>query len=64
MFWGAFTAREPEANERNMTKLGRWYREGRLRPHVSETYPLERAGEALRAILDRRATGKLVLTVS
>ena len=64
VFWGAFTAREPEANERNMTKLGRWYREGRLRPHVSETYPLERAGEALRAILDRRATGKLVLTVS
>jgi hypothetical protein len=29
---------------------------------VSGRYPLERAGEALRAMIDRKAVGKLVIT--
>jgi len=62
VFWGAFTAREPEVNRSNLDKLGRWYRDGKIKPHVSATYPLERAADALNAILDRKATGKIVLT--
>ena len=35
---------------------------GDLRPHVSGRYPLERAGEALRLLIDREAVGKVVVT--
>lgn len=62
VFWGAFTFREPETNAANLAKLGKWYESGRIQPHVCATYPLERAPEALRAILARKAQGKIVLT--
>jgi NADPH2:quinone reductase len=35
---------------------------GDLRPHVSGRFPLERAGEALRLLIDRKAVGKVVIT--
>ena len=37
--------------------------EGFVRPIVGERFPLERAAEALHAIDERRATGKVVLDV-
>lgn len=63
VFWGSFVAREPERNQANVEQLMTWWREGRLRPHVSETFPLERAGEAIRHIADRKALGKIVVTI-
>jgi NADPH2:quinone reductase len=61
VFWGAFTARDPARNRANVDELLRWYGEGRVRPHVSATYPFERAAEALRALAERRVKGKVVL---
>lgn len=61
VFWGAFAAREPEANARNLERLGDWFEQGKLRPHVCATLPLERAGEALRMVIDRKAKGKIIL---
>jgi len=63
VFWGAFVGREPDRHRRNVEELVDWWRTGRLRPHVSSTYPLERAGEALRELVDRKAKGKVVVTV-
>jgi NADPH:quinone reductase len=62
VFWGAFTKREPEQNRANTERLMKWLREGRLRPLVSEVYPLERAAEALQALVERKAIGKLVVS--
>jgi NADPH2:quinone reductase len=61
VFWGAFTGREPERNRANIAELFRWFMEGKLRPYVSSTYPLARAGEALKEISERRAKGKIVV---
>jgi NADPH2:quinone reductase len=44
------------------TLLG-WLTEGRLDPHVSQTFPLEEAPRALLALKARKTTGKVVLTV-
>ena len=46
-----------------MQQLGRWYADGKLDPHVSQTYPLERAADALTAMANRQVKGKVVLTV-
>ena len=62
VFWGEFTRREPDRFAEAMRQLGRWFAEGRIRPHVSETFPLERAAEALTMMANRRVTGKVVLT--
>jgi NADPH:quinone reductase-like Zn-dependent oxidoreductase len=43
--------------------LSEWVADGRLRPVVAETFPLERGADAHRFILERRNVGKVVLTV-
>jgi NADPH:quinone reductase-like Zn-dependent oxidoreductase len=63
VFWGAFAARDPKANAAHVEQLFRWWSEGRISPRVSATYPLERGGEAIRALAERRAIGKLVVEV-
>jgi NADPH2:quinone reductase len=63
VFWGAFVGRQRERHRANVAELMEWWRAGKLRPHVSSTYPLERAGEAIRELADRRAQGKVVVTV-
>jgi NADPH2:quinone reductase len=62
VFYGAMTAREPEKNKAISNQLIEWVAAGALQPHVAGRYPLERAGEALRALIDRKAVGKLVIT--
>jgi len=63
VFWGAFVGREPERNQANVAELLSWWQAGKLHPHVSRTYPLERASEAIRELADRRAKGKVVVTI-
>ena len=63
VFWGAFAARDPKANSAHVEQLFRWWHEGRIAPKISATFPLERAGEAIAALRDRRAVGKLVVTL-
>ena len=64
VFWGEFTRREPQRFQAAMDKLGRWFAEGKLKPHVSATFPLERAADALTLMADRKVKGKVVLTVA
>ena len=63
VFWGDFARREPKAFAESVRQLGTWYREGKLRPHVSQTLPLAQAAEALKLMAARKVKGKLVLTV-
>ena len=63
VFWGGFLARDPERNAAHVEQLFRWWDEGKIAPRIGATYPLERAGEAIAALRDRRAIGKLVVTL-
>ena len=64
VFWGQFTALEPQEHLANMNQLTGWYEEGKLKAPVTEVLPLERGQEALETILARKATGKIALTTS
>jgi NADPH2:quinone reductase len=61
VFWGAFIAREPKVSYENFQQLFDWFEQGKLLPHVSHRYPLADAAQALRDMLERKATGKLIL---
>jgi len=63
VYWEAFAKRDPERNRSNFEAMLHWFSDGRLRPHISETYPLDQVPAAMNALLSRRTTGKLIITV-
>lgn len=63
VFWGAAVARDPKAHAQNVKELFDLYKAGKIRPHVSNAYPLEKAPDAIRELMDRKAQGKVVVTM-
>ena len=63
VFWGAFVANEPVVHQQNLAELMALYETGKLRPEVSQVYPLDRAAEGITALAERRALGKVVVTL-
>ena len=61
VFWGSFTGREPDRNRQDLAELAGWLNESKVKPHISATYPLEGAAQALQDMLDRKVKGKVVL---
>jgi NADPH2:quinone reductase len=61
VFYGSMTAREPEKRDAVVGELIELTASGKLRPHVSGRYKLEDAPKALRALIDRKALGKMVI---
>ena len=61
VLWGNFAKAEPGRNAANIAELLTWYGEGRLRPHISESYPLARFLDGLGRVMSRQARGKVVI---
>jgi NADPH2:quinone reductase len=64
VFWGDYARREPARLLADVVTLLGWLRAGKVKPEISAVYPLERGAEAIQALLDRKATGKLVITMT
>lgn len=62
LYWGSYRKHRPDLVADGFAELFAWHRDGRLRPHVSETLDLAQAAAALDLIKSRRSTGKVVLT--
>jgi NADPH2:quinone reductase len=60
-FWLVHVVQRPYLLAEAVTDLMQLIADGSIRPIVGETYPLERAADAHRALLDRSSVGKLVL---
>ena len=58
---GGLGMNEPEQAAANMRELLRLAGEGKLRPYISHRFPLERAADALQAVIDRKIIGKGVI---
>ncbi|WP_370600508.1 NADPH:quinone oxidoreductase family protein [Pseudomonas nitroreducens] len=63
VFWGSFAQRQPQDNAANFQQLFSWFAEGKIRPLVSQTFPLEKAADAINHLGQRKAVGKVVVTV-
>jgi NADPH2:quinone reductase len=63
VFWGAFVAREPVANAANVAELMALYAAGKIKPHVSATFALADGAAAIQHLMDRKATGKVVIAI-
>ncbi|MFN0315840.1 MAG: NADPH:quinone oxidoreductase family protein [Burkholderiales bacterium] len=62
VFWGAFTRTEAERNRGNNQELMRMFSAGKVKPHIHATYPLEQAAQALNDVVQKKVSGKVVLT--
>jgi NADPH2:quinone reductase len=61
VFWGSFMEREARHYQENIQELLSWFTQGKLKPHISATYPLEHAAQALNDVMSRKVKGKVVL---
>jgi NADPH:quinone reductase len=62
VFWGNFVKAEPAVFAENMRELLAWVQEGRIRTEVSERVSLRDTPTALKRLMKRQATGKVVIT--
>jgi NADPH2:quinone reductase len=63
VYWGAYRTREPEIFRDGFAELTRWWSEGKLKPHVSQVFPLAEAPRALAMLESRQSTGRLVIDI-
>ena len=59
---GAFAKKDPARHKANAAEVWKWMAAGKIKPHISAIYPLERAADALNALTARKVAGKVVLT--
>ncbi|WP_431470923.1 NADPH:quinone oxidoreductase family protein [Sphingosinithalassobacter sp. LHW66-3] len=64
VFWGAFAARDPKANQDHVERLFRLWSEGRIAPKVTEVFAFADGGDAIAKMAARKAIGKLVVRVA
>jgi NADPH2:quinone reductase len=63
VFWGEWTSRFPALHAANVAALFALYLDGKIKPAVTEHYPLARGAEAIARLGARAARGKIVVTV-
>ena len=63
VFWGAMAARDPKHAAESLQEVLNMISKGAIKPHVSEHFKLADAGKAIRLLMDRKAKGKVVVTV-
>lgn len=61
-YWGAYALHNPAVMQKSLQTLLGWYAEGKLKPHVDRTLPLDDAADALNLLANRESKGKIVLT--
>lgn len=63
VFWGAFFERDRAESNKIVEQLLQWWSIGKINPHVSHVWPLERGSEAITCLSSRSAVGKIVVTI-
>ena len=59
---GQFAKKDPARHKANAAEVWKWMAQGKIKPHISASYPLERVADALNALTERKVAGKVVLT--
>ncbi len=61
VFWGSAMAREPKQLIADLKQLAGWFKEGKVKPPVTERVTLEQAADAIERLASRKAMGKIVV---
>ena len=61
LHWGLYNTKAPQLVADATEELFRLYREGKIKPHISDRRPLAEAPQALASVAEGRSTGKVVI---
>ncbi len=64
LYWGGYLAFRPEVLTNSLKELMEWHAQGKIKPHVSNTFPLDQAADGLEMLRTRKSTGKVVITIA
>lgn len=64
VFWGGFAMKNPKENMKNTLSLMKWYNDGKLKPHIHNTYKLEETSKALEEMIARKVKGKVIVQIN
>ncbi len=64
VFWGAWTAHDPQGQARNMDTMAQWFAEGKINPVIDSTVTLAQIPEAIKLLTDRKVKGKVVVRIA
>lgn len=60
-YWGGYLKFDPKPLTDSLTELMKWHADGRIKPHIGNVLPFERALDGLDLLRTRKATGKVVI---
>ena len=63
VFWGAWVGMNPKENKSNFQELFNLHTEGKINPEVSDSFTLENGACAIAHLKDRKAKGKVIITM-
>ena len=63
VWWGTWASKNPKLQMQNVMEMAELIAAGTLNPRVTESYTLEKFVDAFQAITERRALGKVILTM-
>jgi len=63
VFWGTWTMKSPKDHQANMGEILGMYKSGKIKPRISGKYSLEDFAKACDELTQRRAMGKVILTM-
>ena len=61
VFWGGFARQEPESSAQAMAELANWYAQGKIKPVIDRTMPMDQLKAAYAHMGSRGVKGKLVM---
>jgi NADPH2:quinone reductase len=61
VYWGDSVKHDPQGHIANLKQLNEWFAAGKIKPVVSERFPLDQAKEAIARIANRQVKGKIVV---
>jgi len=63
LYWGRYMAENPQLLQRLVKECISYYEDGKIKPHYSASFQLDKVNEAFQFIKSRKSTGKVVITM-
>ena len=64
VWWGTWAMKNPKLHFQNLNEIAALIKNGQLLPKITEQYPIDDYQDAFKVITERRAKGKVVLTMT
>ncbi len=64
LYWGGYLSFRPDVLTKSLGQLMEWHTQGKIKPHVSNTFTLDQVADGLEMLRTRKSTGKVVIEIA